>query len=137
MQLAQEEATRLGHTYMGTEHVVVGLLAEGHGLAALALGDLGLDLGRAREELARMAGEGEGLPPGMQVGLTAQARRMIEQTTRAAFQRDAPQIGTEHLLLGLLAVDDAAGVRLLERLGTTREAVRTALERRMSQVNPR
>ena len=132
LQLAQEEATRLGHTYLGTEHLLVGLLAEGHGPAALALGDLGLHLDRARDQLARLAGEGEGLPPDIHVGLTAQARRMIEQTTLATFDRHAQEVGTEHLLLGLLAVDDAAGVRLLERLGMTREAVRAALERRMS-----
>jgi ATP-dependent Clp protease ATP-binding subunit ClpA len=132
LQLAQEEATRLGQTYLGTEHLLVGLLAEGHGRAALALRELGLDLDRARQELARLAGEGDGLPRDIQVGLTAQARRMIEQTTRAAFDRHAQEVGTEHLLLGLLAVDDAAGVRLLERLGTSREAVRAALERHMS-----
>jgi ATP-dependent Clp protease ATP-binding subunit ClpA len=131
LHLAQEEATRVGHGYTGTEHVLVALLAEGHGLAALALGDVGLGLDRARQELARLTGAGEGLPTGVQVGLTAQAKRMIELATQAAVDRHAQEVGTEHLLVGLLAVDDAAGVRLLERLGTSREATLAALERRM------
>jgi ATP-dependent Clp protease ATP-binding subunit ClpC len=133
----QQEATRLGHTYTGTEQVLVGLLAEAHGPAALALGELGLDLDRARQELVRLAGEGEGLPPGVQVGLTAQAKQMIEQTTRAVLDRHAQEVGTEHLLLGLLAVDDAACAHTSPKNQRQRRACMTpAQESNLSQASP-
>ncbi len=102
LQLAQEEAQRFNHTYIGTEHLLLGLLAEGQGVAARTLGELGADLQRARTAFAEVVGPGDE-PPGADVGLTSQAKRAIEQAVAAARRLRHHEVNTGHLLLGLLA----------------------------------
>ena len=94
--LSQEEARRLGHNVVGTEHILLGLVAEGHGVAARALAELGA-LERVRTEVEKVIGRGEGITIG-QIGFTPRAKRVLELAFDEARQLGHSYIGTEHIL---------------------------------------
>jgi ATP-dependent Clp protease ATP-binding subunit ClpA len=114
--LAQEEARLLGHGYIGTEHILLGLIAEGEGLAAQALASLGIGLDAAREQVAEIIGEGTGEPSG-HIPFTPRAKKVLELSLREAQRLGDSYIGTEHVLLGLAREGEGVGAQVLDRLG--------------------
>jgi ATP-dependent Clp protease ATP-binding subunit ClpA len=122
--LAQEEARMLGHGYIGTEHILLGLLAEGDGLAAQALAALDISLDAAREQLVEILGEATGQPAG-HIPFTPRAKKVLELSLREAQRLGDNYIGTEHILLGLAREGEGVGVQILDRLGATRGKVLT------------
>src|SRR5215468_11725989 len=121
--LAQQEARLLGHDYIGTEHLLLGLLADGEGTAARALESLGVTLDAAREQVREIIGEGKGPQQG-HIPFTPRAKKVLELSLREALERGDDHIGTEHLLLGLLAEADGVGAQIVARLGASPRAVR-------------
>ena len=123
--LAQEEARRLEHNYIGTEHVLLGLLGEPGGAAYSALRRVGLSLDGAREEVTAEVGRGSGAPAG-HIPFTPRAKKTLELALREAVQLRHTYIGTEHILLGVIREGDGVGARILRRhadLGAIRMAV--------------
>jgi ATP-dependent Clp protease ATP-binding subunit ClpA len=110
--LAQEEARRLQHNYIGPEHILLGLLREDRGLGAQALESLGVTLEPAREQLLRIVGPGEE-PSGTQIPFTTPAKQVLELALRESLALEHNYIGTEHILLGLLRQNDGVAVRIL------------------------
>ena len=121
--LAQQEARLLGHGYIGTEHLLLGLLADGGGTAAQALESLGVTLEAAREQVREMVGEGQ-QPQQGHIPFTPRAKRVLELSLREALNLGDDHIGTEHLLLGLLAEADDVGAQIVARLGASPRAIR-------------
>ena len=120
--LAQEEARGLGHGYIGTEHILLGLLAEGEGLAAQALATLDISPDAARELVAEMIGEGTGQPAG-HMPFTPRSKKVLELSLREAQRLGDSSIGTEHILLGLAREGEGVGVQVLDRLGASTDRV--------------
>ena len=110
--LAQEEARGLGHNYIGTEHLLLGLLAEGHGVGAVVLGEAGVELEPTREAVRAATGPVAG-QPGRHIPFTPLAKKVLENGLRDALQLGHNYIGTEHILLGLARERDGLAVRLL------------------------
>jgi ATP-dependent Clp protease ATP-binding subunit ClpA len=111
---AQEEARDLGHNYIGTEHVLLGLLSEPEGLAARALGPFGISLATAREEVAAKVGTGTGAESVKgHIPFTPRAKKVLELALREALQLHHNYIGTEHILLGLIREKEGAGPQIL------------------------
>jgi ATP-dependent Clp protease ATP-binding subunit ClpC len=121
--LAQEEARLLGHGYIGTEHILLGLLAEGEGLAAQALAALEIGLDTAREQVAEIIGEGSGQPPSGHIPFTPRTKKVLELSLREAQRLGDSYIGTEHILLGLAREGEGVGVQVLDRLGASKDRV--------------
>jgi ATP-dependent Clp protease ATP-binding subunit ClpA len=126
MTLAQDEAQRLGHNYMGTEHLLLGLVREGEGVAAIALTTLGVNLGDARAAILHIIGHGDRIVAG-EIGLTPRAKKVIELAVDEARHMGHHYIGTEHLLLGLLREDEGIAAGVLESLGVNLERARGAV----------
>ena len=123
--LAQQEARLLGHGYIGTEHLLLGLLADGGGTAAQALGTLGVTLDAAREQVREIIGEGQQPQPQQgHIPFTPPAKKVLELSLREALSLGDDHIGTEHLLLGLVAEADGLGAQIVARLGASQRAVR-------------
>jgi dihydroneopterin aldolase len=121
--LAQEEAGLLRHNYIGTEHILLGLLREDKGLAARALAALGVTVEEARERVESIVGYGaEG--PGPQVPFTPRSKKVLELALREALQLDHNYIGTEHILLGLVRENEGVAARVLSDLGVSPDDVR-------------
>jgi ATP-dependent Clp protease ATP-binding subunit ClpC len=120
--LAQEEARSLGHAYIGTEHILLGLLSEGEGLAAQALGALKITLDAAREQVAEIIGEGTGQPSG-HIPFTPRTKKVLELSLREAHRLGDNYIGTEHILLGLAREGEGVGSQVLDRLGVSTDRV--------------
>jgi len=114
--LAQEEARLLRHNYIGTEHILLGLLHEGDGVAARALESLGISLKDARGQVKEIIGRGNDSPVG-HIPYTPRARKVLELSLREALQLGHHYIGTEHILLGLLREGHGVGAQVLTRLG--------------------
>ena len=114
---AQAEAMLLGHSYIGTEHLLLGMLAEGDGIAGKALTDIGLTLESVRAAVEQVVGRGEGVPAGQHIPFTKNAKNVLEQGLRQALHLGHSYIGTEHLLLGLPIIEDSTAEKVLERLG--------------------
>jgi ATP-dependent Clp protease ATP-binding subunit ClpC len=106
--LTLEEARLLGHNYIGTEHILLGLVCEAGGVAARTLSSLGLSLEGLRRTVEAVVGRGEGVPTGQQLNFTASAKTALELSLREAQTLGDDHIGTEHLLLGLLDQGDVA-----------------------------
>ena len=129
--LAQEEARTLNHNYIGTEHLLLGLLHEGEGIAAKVLIELGFTLDHTRVAVEELVNKGSQAPSG-HIPFTPNTKKVLELGLREALQLGHNFIGTEHLLLGLLRANkqesggDALGVTLLEKLGTNVHTVRRA-----------
>ena len=121
--LAQEEARLLDHNYIGTEHILLGLLREGEGVAAEALESLGVDLKLAREQVEKIIGRGKKQPSG-HIPFTPRAKKVLELSLREALHLGDNYIGTEHILLGLLREGDGVAAQVLKRLGADLNRVR-------------
>jgi ATP-dependent Clp protease ATP-binding subunit ClpA len=120
--LAQEEARLLGHGYIGTEHILLGLLAEGEGLAFQALASLGISMDAAREQVAEIIGEGTGQPSG-HIPFTPRTKKVLELSLREAQRLGDSYIGTEHILLGLAREGEGVGAQVMDRLGAGKDRV--------------
>ncbi len=138
--LAQGEARELGHGSVGTEHLLLGLLAEGEGVAALVLESLGISLEEARDRVEEIAGHGQGTPAG-HIPFTPLARQALERALREALQLGHTYVGTEHLLLSLLAEDGGMTAQVLAGRGAgydlVRERVVALLTGRYEQADPK
>jgi len=122
--LAQEEAGLLDHNYIGTEHLLLGLVAEGEGVGAQALGALGIPLPSARSEVELIVGRGKTMPAG-QIPFTPRAKKVLELSLLEARELGDQHIGTEHLLLGLVREgDEGVAVQVLRALGVNADDVR-------------
>jgi ATP-dependent Clp protease ATP-binding subunit ClpC len=124
--LAQEESRLLGHNYIGTEHLLLGLLAERTGVAARALESLDITLDAAREQVKEIIGPGPQEARG-HIPFTPRAKKILELSLREALKLGSEVISTEHLLLGLIDEGAGVGAQILERLGAPAPAVREAV----------
>jgi len=123
LQLAQEEAQRFNHNYIGTEHILLGLVREGDGVAARVLNNLGIELHKVRSAVEFIIGRGDRMVMG-EIGLTPRAKRVIELAVDEARRLNHHYIGTEHLLLGLVREGEGIAAGVLESLGVSLEKVR-------------
>ncbi len=121
--LAQQEAHGLDHNYIGTEHILLGLVAEGEGVAARALESFGVSLPAVREQVEVIVGRGSSSPSG-RVPFTVRAKKLLELSLREALQRGHNYIGTEHILLGLVREPESVAARVLVRAGVDLARVR-------------
>jgi ATP-dependent Clp protease ATP-binding subunit ClpA len=121
--LAQEEARLLDHNYIGTEHILLGLIHEGDGVAAKALESLGISLASVREQVEEIIGRGNQAPSG-HIPFTPRAKRVLELSLREALQLGHDYIGTEHILLGLIREGEGVAAQVLARLGADLNTVR-------------
>jgi len=126
--LAQEESRLLSHNYIGTEHLLLGLLAEREGIAARALESLNVTLEAAREQVEEIIGPGQQQPHG-HIPFTPRAKKILELSLREALNMSSEVIDTQHLLLGLVDEGDGVGAQILQRLGATAQPVREAVIR--------
>src|SRR6516165_2585818 len=124
LTLAQEEATRFNHNYIGTEHLLLGLVREGEGVAAKVLSNLGVELNKVRSAVEFIIGRGDRIVLG-EIGLTPRAKKVIELAVDEARRLNHHYIGTEHLLLGLVREGEGIAAGVLESLGVNLEKVRT------------
>ena len=124
IMLAQEEARRLGHNFVGTEQVLLGLIGEGTGIAAKTLKSMGVNLKDARVEVEKIIGRGSGFVA-VEIPFTPRAKRVLELSWDEARQLGHNYIGTEHLLLGLIREGEGVAARVLEKLGVDLNKVRS------------
>jgi len=120
---AQEEARLLNHNYIGTEHILLGLLRGEEGVAATALKTLGVSLEATRQRVEEIIGEGREMPPG-HIPFTPRAKKALELSLREALQLGHNYIGTEHILLGLIREDEGVAAQVLKELGADLDRVR-------------
>jgi ATP-dependent Clp protease ATP-binding subunit ClpC len=114
--LAQEEARLLNHNYIGTEHLLLGLIHEGEGVAATALESLGMSLEAVRGQVEEIIGQGQSAPTG-HIPFTPRAKKVLELSLREAKQLGHNYIGTEHILLGLIREGEGVAAQVLVKLG--------------------
>ncbi len=124
--LSQEEARRLGHNVVGTEHLLLGLIAEGEDVAARSLLSLGISIDQVRNEIERMIGRG-GKPTEGGIGFTPRSKRVLELAFDEARRLGHTYIGTEHLLLGLIREGEGVAAQVLTNLGANLDSVRSQL----------
>jgi ATP-dependent Clp protease ATP-binding subunit ClpC len=129
--LAQEEARELKHNYIGTEHLLLGLLREGDGVAARVLGSIEISLEDVRGEIMRIVGEGENEPQG-QIPFTPRAKKVLELALREALSLGHNYIGTEHILLGLVRESEGVAARILSDLDGDADRIRQEVMRVLS-----
>jgi ATP-dependent Clp protease ATP-binding subunit ClpC len=121
--LAQEEARMLNHNYIGTEHILLGLIHEGEGVAAKALESLNISLEAVREQVEEIIGQGQAAPTG-HIPFTPRAKKVLELSLREALQLGHNYIGTEHILLGLIREGEGVAAQVLQKLGADLGRVR-------------
>jgi ATP-dependent Clp protease ATP-binding subunit ClpC len=121
--LAQEEARMLNHNYIGTEHILLGLIHEGEGVAAKALESLGISLEAVRQQVEEIIGQGQQAPSG-HIPFTPRAKKVLELSLREALQLGHNYIGTEHILLGLIREGEGVAAQVLGKLGADLNRVR-------------
>tara|TARA_Y100000591_G_scaffold140273_1_gene120518 strand:- start:1606 stop:4092 length:2487 start_codon:yes stop_codon:yes gene_type:complete len=131
--LAQEEARRLGHNFVGTEQILLGLIGEGTGVAAKVLKSLGVNLKDSRIEVEKIIGRGSGFVA-VEIPFTPRAKRVLELSLEEARQLGHNYIGTEHLLLGLIREGEGVAARVLENLGIDLTKVRTQVIRMLGET---
>ncbi len=131
LTLAQEEAQRFNHSYIGTEHILLGLVREEEGIAAKVLTGMGISLPRIRQAVEYIIGAGE-RPSVSSSGLTSRAKKIIELAIDEARQMGHSYIGTEHLLLGILREGEGIAARVLQNLDVSQERVRAEISRVLS-----
>ena len=124
--LAQEEARLLNHNYIGTEHILLGLIHESEGIAARALTALDISLEAVRGEVTEIVGQGQSAPTG-HIPFTPRAKKVLELSLREALQFGHNYIGTEHILLGLIREGEGVGAEVLQRLGADLNRVRQSV----------
>ncbi len=130
--LAQEEARTLKHNYIGTEHILLGLLREEEGVAAQVLQSLGITLERVRAEVVRIVGSGEEVTSG-QIPFTPRAKKVLELALREALGIGHKYIGTEHILLGLVRENEGVAARILLDFDADPEKIRDAVIRMLAK----
>src|SRR5438093_1314505 len=113
--LAQEEARMLNHNYIGTEHILLGLIHEGEGVAAKALESLGISLEAVRQQVEEIIGQGQAAPTG-HIPFTPRAKKVLELSLREALQLGHNYIGTEHILLGLIREGEGVAAQVIQKL---------------------
>jgi hypothetical protein len=123
VDLAQEEARMLNHNYIGTEHILLGLIHEGEGVAARTLESLGISLDAVRQQVEEIIGQGQQAPYA-QIPFTPRAKKVLELSLREALQLGHNYIGTEHILLGLIREGDGVAAQVLVKLGADLNRVR-------------
>ncbi|MGB1194569.1 MAG: ATP-dependent Clp protease ATP-binding subunit, partial [Prochlorococcaceae cyanobacterium] len=133
IMLAQEEARRLGHNFVGTEQILLGLIGEGTGVAAKVLKSMGVNLKDARVEVEKIIGRGSGFVA-VEIPFTPRAKRVLELSLEEARQLGHNYIGTEHLLLGLIREGEGVAARVLENLGVDLAKVRTQVIRMLGET---
>ena len=131
LSLAQEEAQRFNHNYIGTEHILLGLVRETEGVAARVLSSLAVDLSKVRSAVEFIIGRGE-KPAQGEIGLTPRAKKVVELAVDEARRMNHTYIGTEHLLIGLLREGEGVAAGVLESLGVTLDKVRAETHRILS-----
>ncbi|MFC1908594.1 ATP-dependent Clp protease ATP-binding subunit [Chloroflexota bacterium] len=136
LTIAQEEARNLNHNYIGTEHILLGLVREEEGVAAKVLTNLGIGLGKVRSAVEFIIGRGE-KPSAGETGLTPRAKKVIELAIDEARQLGHNYIGTEHLLLGLLREGEGVASNVLDSFGINLERTRAEISKVLSQSTPR
>ena len=135
LSLAQEEAQRFNHNYIGTEHILLGLVRETEGVAARVLANLGVDLNKVRSAVEFIIGRGE-KPVQGEIGLTPRAKKVVELAVDEARRMNHTYIGTEHLLIGLLREGEGVAAGVLESLSVTLDKVRSETQRILNQSSP-
>jgi ATP-dependent Clp protease ATP-binding subunit ClpC len=126
IMLAQEEARRLGHNFVGTEQILLGLMGEGTGVAAKVLAELGINLKDARREVEKIIGRGSGFVP-PEIPFTPKVKSLFEQSFREAHGLGHNYINTEHLLLGLTEAGEGVAAKVLQNLGVDLQTIRNAV----------
>jgi ATP-dependent Clp protease ATP-binding subunit ClpC len=134
LSLAQEEAQRFNHNYIGTEHILLGLVRETEGVAARVLSSLSVDLSKVRSAVEFIIGRGE-KPAQGEIGLTPRAKKVVELAVDEARRMNHTYIGTEHLLIGLLREGEGVAAGVLESLGVTLDKVRAETHRILSHTS--
>ena len=132
VMLAQEEARRLGHNFVGTEQILLGLIGESTGIAAKVLKGMGVNLKDARVEVEKIIGRGSGFVA-VEIPFTPRAKRVLELSLEEARQLGHNYIGTEHILLGLLREGEGVAARVLETLGADASKIRTQVIRMVGE----
>jgi len=135
LSLAQEEAQRFNHNYIGTEHILLGLVRETDGVAAKVLANLAVELSKVRSAVEFIIGRGERATPG-EIGLTPRAKKVIELAVDEARRLNHHYIGTEHLLIGLMREGEGVAAGVLESLGVNLDKVRGETTRILTQSVP-
>jgi len=133
--LAQEEARLLNHDYIGTEHILLGLIQEGDGVAARALQSLGISLDAVRARVEDIIGRGDEQSPS-HIPFTPRAKKVLELSLREALQLSHNYIGTEHILLGLIREGEGVAAQVLVELGGDLERVRQEVKRILGTAGP-
>jgi ATP-dependent Clp protease ATP-binding subunit ClpC len=129
--LAQDEARMLNHNYIGTEHILLGLIHEGEGVAAKALYSLSIDLDAVRQQVEEIIGQGTPAPTG-HIPFTPRAKKVLELSLREALQLGHNYIGTEHILLGLIREGEGVAAQVLQKLGADLNRVRQTVVQLLS-----
>ena len=129
--LAQEEARLLNHSYIGTEHILLGLIHEGEGVAAKALESLGISLEAVRSQVEEIIGQGGSSPSG-HIPFTPRAKKVLELSLREALQLGHNYIGTEHILLGLIREGEGLAAKILAEADVDLRVLRAEVEQRMA-----
>ncbi|MEA5570711.1 ATP-dependent Clp protease ATP-binding subunit [Calothrix sp. UHCC 0171] len=132
IMLAQEEARRLGHNFVGTEQILLGLIGEGNGVAAKVLSDMGVTLKDARREVEKIIGRGSGFVP-PEIPFTPKVKSLFEQAFKEARSLGNNYISTEHLLLGLTEAGEGVAAKVLQNLAIDLKDLRTAVIRRLGE----
>ena len=123
VKLAEEEARMLNHNYIGTEHILLGLIHEGEGVGAKALESLGISLEAVRQQVEEIIGQGQQVPS-EEIPFTPRAKKVLELSLRESLQLGHTYIGTEHILLGLIREGDGVAAQVLVKLGAGLNQVR-------------
>ena len=132
IMLSQEEARRLGHNFVGTEQILLGLVGEGTGVAAKVLAELGVTLKEARREVEKIIGRGSGFVP-PEIPFTPKVKSLFEQSFREANSLGHNYINTEHLLLGLTEAGEGVAAKVLQNIGVDLRNIRTKVIRRLGE----
>ena len=132
---AQEEARMLNHTNVGTEHILLGLIHEGEGVAAKALESLGIGLDAVRQQVEEIIGQGQHMPSG-HIPFTPRAKKVLELSLSEAVQLGHNYVGTEHLLLGLLREGDGVAAQVLVKRGASLNRARQQVIQLISGQQP-
>jgi ATP-dependent Clp protease ATP-binding subunit ClpC len=133
--LAQEEARMLNHNYVGTEHILLGLIHEGEGVAAKALESLNISLEAVRDRIQEIVGQGQLAPRG-HIPFTPRAQKVLELSFREALQLGHTNIGTEHILLGLIREGEGVAAQVLQQMGIDLRQAGREVTRLLSGEHP-
>lgn len=134
--IAQEEAKRLNHDYVGTEHILLGLIALGEGVAAQVLANLGVDLRRVRAEIEKIVGSGDNVMLLGEIPFTPRTKKVLELSVEEAQNMGHNYVGTEHLLLGLIREEEGVAARVLENIGVRLDLVREEVVNLLGESKP-